>query len=285
MSQDSPDLQRDHAGDVAVQREVARIALAGVHGFALAGSGAIREHGVIDRPTEDVDLFTTSQDVTEFGAAVDAITEQLRGSGFTVDQTRRAAQFARLHVATSDGRQLDVDLGVDWRQDDPVRLDVGPVLSLADAVGNKVSALYSRGEPRDYLDVDAIRRSGRFTDEQLVTAAAERDPGFEAGMFAQQLAGVRRLTPRDVRGYGVTPEELEDVKTRCVQWASTLQQQLDSGMRGEQRGGLSSDELRGLIERRQAGFPTPATDATRPRPGPSVERSRRPADPDRGIER
>lgn len=133
MTQDHPDSERD----LAVQQEVARIALAVVQGFALAGSGAIREHGVIDRPTEDVDLFTTSQDVTEFSAAVDAVTEQLRGSGFTVDQIRRAPQYARLHVATNDGRQLDVDLGVDWRHDDPVRLDVGPVLSLADAVGNQ----------------------------------------------------------------------------------------------------------------------------------------------------
>lgn len=46
------------------QREVTRIALSGIagFGFALAGSGAIREHGVIDRPTEDVDLFTTTRD-------------------------------------------------------------------------------------------------------------------------------------------------------------------------------------------------------------------------------
>lgn len=259
-----------------MQREVARIALAGVDGFALAGSGAIREHGMIDRPTEDVDLFTTSQDVTEFRAAVDQVTEQLRGSGFTVDQTRRAPHFARLHVATSDGRRLDVDLGVDWRHDDPVRLDIGPVLSLADAVGNKVSALYSRGEPRDYLDVDAIRSSGRFTDEQLVTAAAERDLGFEVGMFAQQLAGVRRLNPRDVRGYGVTAEELEEIKSRCVEWASALQHRSDRPASKGPGSALSSEDLRGLIEHRQAGFPTPATEATRPQPGTSAERTRRP---------
>ena len=40
------------------QRNIARLALqaAGAHsGFALAGSGAICEHGLIDRPTEDVD--------------------------------------------------------------------------------------------------------------------------------------------------------------------------------------------------------------------------------------
>jgi len=218
VSHDNPEQQRD----LAVQREVTRIALAVGEGFALAGSGAIREHGLIERPTEDVDLFTVRLDVAEFSVAVDQVIEQLQKSGFTVDQTRRAPLFARLHVVTGDGRQLDVDLGVDWRQDEPVRLDVGPVLSLVDAVGNKISALYSRSEPRDYLDVDAIRRSGRFTDEQLVTDAAHRDPGFEVGMFAAQLASVRRLTARDVRAYGVTADELEGVKTRCLQWADAL---------------------------------------------------------------
>jgi hypothetical protein len=49
---------------------VARIALDSVEGFALAGSGAIREHGVIDRPTEDVDLFTANADEEAFSVAI-----------------------------------------------------------------------------------------------------------------------------------------------------------------------------------------------------------------------
>ena len=221
MSHETPKQDRY----VAVQREVARIALAGVDGFALAGSGAIREHGMIERPTEDVDLFTTRQDVAAFGVAVDQVADRLRGSGFRVEQSRRAAQFARLHVIAEDGLQLDVDLGVDWRQDDPVTLDVGPVLSMADAVGNKVSALYSRGEVRDYLDVDAIRASGRFSDEQLVIAAAERDAGFDVGIFAWRLDAARRIGMEDVTRYDVTAEQLEAVKSRCAQWAADLQQQ------------------------------------------------------------
>ena len=49
------------SGDQEEQRRIARLALEAAGdeaGFALAGSGAIREHGLIDRPTEDVDLFT-----------------------------------------------------------------------------------------------------------------------------------------------------------------------------------------------------------------------------------
>ena len=66
MSQDSR--------DAAAQREVTRIALASVEGFALAGSGAIREHGVIDRPTEDVDLVTANADEDAFSLAIDHVT-------------------------------------------------------------------------------------------------------------------------------------------------------------------------------------------------------------------
>jgi hypothetical protein len=131
------------------------------------------------------------------------VTARLRSSGCEVELTRRAEHFARLHVVTAEGVQLDVDLGVDWRQDEPVRLAVGPVLSLDDAVGAKVGALYSRGEVRDYLDVDSIRQSGRFSDEQLLAAAADRDPGFRLDMFLWRLDGARRISPDDVERYGV----------------------------------------------------------------------------------
>lgn len=56
MNENVPDTDRE----IAMLREIARIALASVDGFALAGSGAIRQHGVIERPTEDIDLFTAS---------------------------------------------------------------------------------------------------------------------------------------------------------------------------------------------------------------------------------
>ena len=232
MKPDRPERDRE----VDVQREVTRIALEGLAGFALAGSGAIREHGLTERPTEDVDLFTSSQDVNAFADAVGQVTARLQGSGYAVKEIRRSAQFARLHVLSDDGLQLDIDLGVDWRQDEPVHLEVGAVLSLADAVGNKVGALYSRGEVRDYLDVDAIRASGRFSDVQLVTAAAERDAGFDLDMFAWRLSAARRISIDDVSRYGVTAAQLDAVAARCTQWASTLKEQRAAAQAGAARG-------------------------------------------------
>ncbi|MGA1836471.1 hypothetical protein VD659_06005 [Herbiconiux sp. 11R-BC] len=45
--------------------------------FALAGSGAIREHGLVDRLTHDVDLFTNSCDMESFSTAIDGHAERL----------------------------------------------------------------------------------------------------------------------------------------------------------------------------------------------------------------
>ena len=211
-----------------LQHAVTRIALAasGSSGFALAGSGAIREHGVISRMTEDVDLFTSDTNERTFDDAVDRVVDALKTDGYDVDVARRTEQFARLHVRTGADQQVDIDMGMDWRETEPVILEIGPVLSIQDAIGNKVSALYSRGEARDFFDVDAIRASGHYTDAQLVQAAMERDPGFEATMFATQLERVNRLTIEDLQEYGVDTHELDAIKERLSAWAKRLHQPL-----------------------------------------------------------
>ncbi|WGP08077.1 nucleotidyl transferase AbiEii/AbiGii toxin family protein (plasmid) [Bacillus subtilis] len=211
------------SNDEQMQRDVASIALdsAGSVGFALAGSGAIREHGLTHRPTADIDLFTVMSAQDRFTGAVDEVVDRLRESGYGVEVPRRSESFARLSVTTED-REVDVDLGIDWRSREPVALEVGPVLAIEDAVGNKVAALYSRGEARDYLDVDAIRASGRFTDDQLVDLASNADPGFDADMFAQQLQKVERIQLREVSVYGVNQSDLAGVVERSNDWARAL---------------------------------------------------------------
>ena len=212
--------------ELELQRTVTRIALeaSGSSGFALAGSGAIREHGVISRMSQDVDLFTSNTNERTFSTAVNRVIDALEASGYPVNLSRRTNQFARIRVSTGADQQVDIDMGMDWREVEPVTLDVGPVLSIQDAIGNKVSALYSRAEARDFFDVDAIRASGHYTDLQLVDAAAERDPGFEAGMFATQLDRVNRLTVDDLNEYGVDALELVAIKERLTAWAKALRQ-------------------------------------------------------------
>lgn len=207
-----------------LQRELTRVALDALNGraFALAGSGAIREHGIVDRATQDIDLFTNNMDAAAFELAINELIHQLRNAGHTVDEVRRAPQFAQLRVTTIEGHSIDMDLAMDWREREPVVLAVGPVLSLEDATGSKVNALYTRAEARDFLDVDAIRASGHFTDAQLMHAAAERDAGFEKEMFARQLDQAQRIRLERVARYGVDTAQLDAVKARFAQWSAEL---------------------------------------------------------------
>lgn len=206
-----------------MQRDITRIALEGAedNGFALAGSGAIREHGFIARPTADVDLFTVMGAHEKFSGAVDGMQQRLRAAGYTVQVDQRSDAFARMEVSASD-LETSIDLGIDWRSREPVQLEIGPVLAVEDAVANKVAALYSRGEARDYLDVDAIRASGRYSDAQLIALAENADPGFERPMFAERLEMSERIQPREVAIYGVSPTALDEIKGRSQKWARSV---------------------------------------------------------------
>ena len=89
----------------ALHYRVAAVALAAAaeHGFALGGGNALLVHGIISRPTADVDLFTDQEHGVP--AAADAVQAALRRAGF---QAKRQDQAAGL----SD---LLPDIGEGWR--------------------------------------------------------------------------------------------------------------------------------------------------------------------------
>ena len=202
---------------------LARVALraAGQYGFALAGGYAIQAHGFLDRLSADVDLFAPSSVEADFTTAVDAVIQEFGRDGLSVDVEIRNASFARLSVA-SGSDQSKVEMGVDWREHSPVQLAIGPVLDADDAVANKVCALFGRAEVRDYIDVDAVLASGRYTKDDLLALAASHDAGFDRLWFAEALAAVDRLPVRLFEPYGVTPDLASALKRRMSQWAREI---------------------------------------------------------------
>lgn len=255
------------------QRHVARLLLEviGDAGFALAGASAIREHGLTDRPTHDVDLFAgPAVSTEEFQESLARGEAALRNHGYQVTRTRSFPFFARLHVVDADGAELEVDFGINWRAHPPVRFAVGAVLSEADAVAGKLSAVYSRGEVRDFLDLDAIRQSGRYTDGDLIALGREHDDGFDVGMFAAQLSRVMDLLPAEADEYGVDTDAFTAVQQRLTDWAVSLRD-ADPPGRGEpslDRSPPDSAPDRALdASRRKLGGPSPVhRDALRPEP-------------------
>jgi Nucleotidyl transferase AbiEii toxin, Type IV TA system len=86
-----------------LHREVAAIALgaASEHGFALGGGNALIAHGVIDRTTQDVDLFTDEEHGVE--AAADAVEAALQAAGFETEREDKTVGIADLFEGMGEG--------------------------------------------------------------------------------------------------------------------------------------------------------------------------------------
>ncbi|MEV0366367.1 nucleotidyl transferase AbiEii/AbiGii toxin family protein [Nocardia fusca] len=181
------------------QHELARIALqtVGRRGFVLGGGHAVMLHGMGTRPSEDVDLFSDVRGTP--GEVADDVIASFESAGHSVTIVRRTPDLVQLTVTYQDGYASKVDLGVFWRSQLPVLLEVGPVLHPDDAVAGKMDALFNRWAPRDYLDIEAILGSGRYSPEQLITIAAAHDGKSEPPVQPNGRHRLRRSAHRIYR--------------------------------------------------------------------------------------
>lgn len=193
----------------ALHRQVAAIALRAVgrkYEVALAGGNALMVHDIVDRRTEDVDLFVRR--LGNVPAAAAEIEAALHAAGYAaerLDQDTGLGEIwadageglAEWEITAPDGEHT-VQLQAAYFEllADPVTVpDIGPVLALDDLAGWKTVALASRMAARDYADVAALLK--KYTVGQLIALARERDPGLEDADFAD--AGLRLDQMRDAR--------------------------------------------------------------------------------------
>lgn len=196
----------------------------GPFGFALAGGHAIAAHGIIDRPSEDVDLFADWQRRADFPTAVDAVIAAYEDEGFDVVVDLRLETFARLHVSQgANPDQHRVELVANWRAQPPVEMQIGPVLHPDDVMAGKMDALYNRAAARDFIDIDAAITRGRYTPEQLCTLASEADAGFDRQFFAQMLGMIGRFDDQDFIDYGLESAQVAAMREHFRAWQAELQ--------------------------------------------------------------
>ena len=205
------------------QQRLARIGLEAAerYGFALAGGYAVQAAGFLQRPSEDIDLFTVWERRSEFETAVTTIVEAYRAAGLSVQSERRHDTFTRLTVSDG-GLTAKVELGVDIRANEPVRISVGPVLHPDDAVRNKMGALYDRALARDFIDIDAVLQSGRYDRPALLALAEHSDITFDRAVFANALGQAALLDDDDFAPYGLAGPDLEALRRRFAAWRAEL---------------------------------------------------------------
>ncbi len=216
-------------------RDVAAVALraAGQHGFALGGGNALIAHGIISRPTEDVDLFTNEDNGVR--AAAGAVGDALRAAGYRAERRDVADGLADVFygmgdglaewiVTAPDGAQMMLQMAYFDRGRRPVAMDVGPVLDLPvlhleDVIGSKVCALASRVEPRDYLDTAAALE--HYSVDQLIALAKRLDPGLEDRDFADAGRQLDRMPDQLFTRYQLSQQDVVRLRERFAAWPRT----------------------------------------------------------------
>jgi hypothetical protein len=203
----------------AFYRDVARVALrvARTHGFVLGGGVAWVVNGLVQRPTEDIDLFTDTDGGV--AAAAGKVGAALRAAGYTVELQEAdelfdgmAADIQEFTVADGD-RALRLTLCRLDRHRAPVVMDVGPVMHLDDLVATKVAALVNRREVRDYIDVAAAL--SRYSLERMLELAHAADPALDPDDIADAGRYLDRLDDTRFAVYGV---EAAQVRRRLTAW-------------------------------------------------------------------
>ncbi|MFG1674523.1 nucleotidyl transferase AbiEii/AbiGii toxin family protein [Micromonospora sp. NPDC049282] len=211
------------------QYDVARLALtaAAGHGFALAGGQALVVHGVVNRPTEDVDLFTdVDGGVT---AAAELVREALRDAGYQVESVADPTELDEVFYGFDqdmvefevrhDDEAVRVQLVRFARTNTPVVLDIGPVLHLDDLIGTKVAAMITRAQPRDYIDVAAVL--DRYDRSDLIVLGRRADPDLTEDEAHDALRRLDRLPDAVFTLYRLTPSEIDGLRKAFADWPRT----------------------------------------------------------------
>ena len=207
--------------------QVAAIALraAARHGFALGGGNALMAHGVVDRFTADVDLFTDEE--TSVAAAAESVEKALRAAGFGTELRDKVSGLGDIFYGLGDGlaewivtapggEQMMLQMAYFDRSRRPVVMEIGPVLDLEDVVGGKACALASRVEPRDYVDIAAALE--RYTVEQITGFARRLDPGLTDRDFAEAAERLDQWGDGVFTSFGLAPEEIAELRKRFTAW-------------------------------------------------------------------
>lgn len=191
-----------------LHRHVATIALRAVgrkYEVALAGGNALMVHHIVNRHTEDVDLFVRR--VGNVSAAASEIEAALREAGYSPSRIDQAAGLeeiwpdageglAEWEVTAPDGEHtMQLQAAYFETLSDPVNVeDIGPVLALDDLAGWKTVALANRMMARDYVDVAALLK--KYTHRRLIELARERDPGLSEDDFRDAGDRLDRMKSR-----------------------------------------------------------------------------------------
>lgn len=212
--------QRDF--ELELVREI--LSVISVDGFALAGGQAAIVSGIVDRPSEDLDLFTNRYKEAILPAAAERALGHLRGKGYevVVDDAVTNDNFLRAIVQDAQGHRTKVELGYDYREYPSIQMDIGPVIDMRDFAAAKMNAFCGRDKVRDTIDLYGLLERGGFTEDEIVILAAEFDAGFHIPLLVSRLELEASRPVGAFEEYGVDALRASSILARMSSWATRL---------------------------------------------------------------
>jgi hypothetical protein len=189
------------------------------YGLAVAGGYAVKAHGLVERPSEDIDFATgTAAPMEEIVAA---LAVAYREAAFEVQVLDAEGRKGHLLVTFPLGGTYRVDVLKEPLNHPIVWMDFGPVIALADTVALKMGALHDRVLPRDVLDVHGA--TAYFTHSELIAACrAAIDEDFSLETLRDQLAFAAAYPDEAFSRYGAGPELIAEVKAWALNWSTQI---------------------------------------------------------------
>ena len=156
--------------------------------FFLTGGTALAAFYLHHRLSEDLDFFTESP--MQVNLLISWVEETARSLGLRPQLRRHSQSFVDCFLEMPDGELLKVD----FAQDSPFRFEKTRLDSqygiyvdpLTDIACNKLSALYDRAEPKDFVDVYFLDREFLPFD-QVFAKTKEKHAGLDDYWMAQAL--------------------------------------------------------------------------------------------------
>lgn len=169
--------------------------------FYLTGGTALSAYYLEHRFSDDLDFFTHSGELDDMDRlAVSAF----ENAGLTVRHERSSPTFRRYRLGGS--LQVDLVRDIDFRVGAPELHGNIMVDSAKNIAVNKVTALYGRLDPKDYVDFYFLIRTYKFDVMELLTLAQQKDGGLEFFQWAKVIADAESLTilPRMIQPLNLT---------------------------------------------------------------------------------
>jgi hypothetical protein len=212
-----------------LQRKVASIALEAGQpwGFAFAGAGALMEHRVIDRTTQDVDCFSNrAKAVNDCAAAVEAALHAAGLRAERVDKTEGLSDvfygmgddLAEWSVTGPGGEQAILQLAYFDRARSPVTMAIGPVLHIEDLLGGKAHAASTRAEPRDWADLFAALEKLSYSITQVIAFARRLAPDLMDEELQEAGDRLDRMPDDEFTVFGLTRRDAARLRARFAEW-------------------------------------------------------------------